>query len=233
MPSPAASKGTLVHKALEYLFARPPSERTFDAAQSDLAVATDTLASHRDFSSLELSTEEWSKFHSDARELLRKYFELEDPTTIRPIGLELKLEARLGTARVRGIIDRLELDEAGGLVVSDYKTGAVPRSNFEKIAMSGIHLYAALCESVFGQRPVRIQLLYLKGPTAIIATPSQQSTAATQRRTSAIWSAVERACLHDDFRPNKNRLCEWCTFKPYCPEFGGDPDRASELRSEP
>ena len=56
----------------------------------------------------------------------RKYFELEDPRTVRPIGLELKLEADLGRTRLRGIIDRLELDENGEFVVTDYKTGSVP-----------------------------------------------------------------------------------------------------------
>ena len=61
--------------------------------------------------------------------LVQRYFELEDPRTVRPIGLELKLEADLGRARLRGVIDRLELDENGELVVTDYKTGSVPSSS--------------------------------------------------------------------------------------------------------
>ena len=57
--------------------------------------------------------------------LVHRYFELEDPTTVRPIGLELRLAATVGSVQLRGIIDRLELDEDGELVITDYKTGAV------------------------------------------------------------------------------------------------------------
>ena len=35
---------------------------------------------------------------------------------------------------------------------------------------------------------------------------------------------------NDDFRPNRSALCSYCTFKPYCPAYGGDPALAAELR---
>jgi len=74
-----------------------------------------------------------------------------------------------------------------------------------------------------------VQLLYLADPVAIVCTPSQQSTRGLERKVGAIWAAVERACLRDDFRPNPGRLCEWCSFKAYCPAFGGDPEAARPL----
>jgi putative RecB family exonuclease len=42
----------------------------------------------------------------------------------------------------------------------------------------------------------------------------------------AIWQAVHRACEREDFRPNPGPLCEWCSFKEFCPAFGGDPAAA-------
>ena len=45
-PSPWASKGTLVHRALELLMARPPGGRTLDAALTDLDRAGVELAAH-------------------------------------------------------------------------------------------------------------------------------------------------------------------------------------------
>ena len=48
------------------------------------------------------------------------------PRTITPIGLELRLEVEVGEPPLRGIIDRLELDADGELVVTDYKTGRAP-----------------------------------------------------------------------------------------------------------
>ena len=81
-----------------------------------------------------------------------------------------------------------------------------------------------------GERPVRVQLLYLSKPEAIIAEPSEQSVTGVAAQDQALWSAIERACARDDFRPAPGPLCDFCTFKAYCPAFGGDPAQAAELR---
>ncbi len=229
-PSIWTSKGTLVHRALELLLDRPADERTIDAGLADLARARVELAPHPDFADLDLTDAEWEKFESDSQQLVHRYFQLEDPRTVRPIGLELKLEANLGKVRVRGIIDRLELDEDGELVVTDYKTGSVPSEFFEAKSLSGVHIYALLCERMLGRRPARVQLYYLSKPEAIIATPTAQSVTGVERRTTAMYSAIAQACERDDFRPHPGRLCDFCTFKPYCPAHGGDPAQAVELR---
>jgi putative RecB family exonuclease len=229
-PSPWTTKGTLVHRALEYLLDRPADERVLDAALEDLALARVELAPHPDFADLDLTEAEWATFDADAELLVRRYFELEDPRTVKPIGLELKLEANLGNVRLRGIIDRLELDEHGEFVVTDYKTGSVPSELWEAKSLSGVHIYALLCERMLGRRPARVQLYYLSKPEAIIATPTDQSITAVERRTTAMYSAITQACERDDFRPHPGRLCDFCTFKPYCPAHGGDPVQAAELR---
>lgn len=222
-PSAAATKGTIVHRALELLMVRPPAERTIAHALADLDRAGTEYSDHPDVTGLELTEAQWRTFHQDAERHIHKYFELEDPTSVRPIGLELKLEARVGDVRIRGIIDRLELDEDGEFVVTDYKTGGVPSERFEQARLGGVHIYALLCEQMLGKRPVRVQLLYLSKPEAIIAEPSEQSVRGVANRTRAVWSAVERACANDDFRPSPGKLCDWCSFKAYCPAFGGDP----------
>jgi len=229
-PSAAACKGTLVHKALEHLYARPAEDRTVDAALADLDRARVEVMQSGEYADLCLEDE--AAFHASAETLVRRYFQLEDPRTIRPIGLELLLSTPLdeqGKVALRGIIDRLELDEAGELVVTDYKTGKVPSERHEHGRLTGVHFYSYLCEKLFGRRPARIQLLYLSEPMAIIATPSEQSTRGLERKVGAIWSAIERACERDDFRPKPGVLCSWCAYKDYCPAFGGDPARAMEL----
>lgn len=229
-PSPWASKGTLVHRALELLMCRPAEDRTVDAALADLDRARTELADDPEFSGLELTDEERILFHADAEQLVRRYFELEDPTTVNPIGLELKLQADINGTRLRGIIDRLDLDADGELVITDYKTGAVPSDRFERKSLSGVHIYALLCERMLGRRPARVQLFYLKKPEAIIATPTDQTIGGVMGRTTALWKAIETACARDDFRPHQSRLCDFCAFQAYCPAFGGDPVQAAELR---
>jgi putative RecB family exonuclease len=228
-PSVWTAKGTLVHLALQYLLDRPADDRTVDAALADLDRARVALARDPEFSALELDDEERATFDRDSEALVRRYFELEDPQTVQPIGLELRLEAQVSGVRIRGVIDRLDLVD-GELVVTDYKTGAVPSEYFEKKSLAGVHMYALLCEQNFGQRPHHVQLLYLSKPEAIIARPSDQSSVGLSRRTVALWQAIEQACARDDFRPRPSRLCDFCTFRPYCPAHGGDPTEAAMLR---
>jgi putative RecB family exonuclease len=148
------------------------------------------------------------------------------------MGLELRMEVELDGLTLRGIIDRLELDGDGALVVTDYKTGRAPNEAYEQSRLGGVHFYAFLCERLLGRRPDRVQLLYLADPVAITTIPSEQSIRQLERKVRAIWQAIERACERDDFRPKQSRLCNWCAYQAYCPAFGGDPDRARQLSSE-
>ena len=232
-PSPAATKGTLVHRALQLLFwDEPQGKRTVEAALTKLEQAKGELATDPEFTGLELTDEQVEEFHAGAEQLVRRYFELEDPNSVRVIGTELLLSVELGTLLLRGIIDRLELDDDGELVVTDYKTGRAPTVPPERSRMSGVHFYAFLVERVLGRRPARVQLLHLQEPVAISTVPSEQSIKAMESRTRAIWTAVERACATEDFRPRPNRLCDFCSFKPLCPAFGGSVDLVPQFRIE-
>jgi putative RecB family exonuclease len=225
-PAPWSTKGTLVHGALERLHLLPAPERTLDAALDALDQAAVELRDDPDYTGLQLDAEAEAAFHDDAASLLQRYFQLEDPRRVEAIGLEVRLDVTVEGVRLRGIIDRLELDADGGLVVTDYKTGSVPSVNHERKRLSGVHLYSLLCEELLGRRPSRIQLLYLKQPVAIVTEPTDQSTRGTRRSLAAVWQAVERACEREDFRPQPSRLCDYCAFQSYCPAFGGDPDEA-------
>jgi putative RecB family exonuclease len=206
-----------------------PSERTPDAAVVCLGEAHTALHDDPEWIELALGDDAGAAFLAEAEVLVRRYFEIEDPTTVTPIGLELRMEVELEGLTLRGIIDRLELDADGELVVPDYKTGGAPGPAFEQRRLGGVQFYALLCERLFGRRPARIQLLYLRDPIAIVNVPTEQSTRALERKVTAIWSAIERSCERDDFRPKPSRLCDWCAFKAYCPSFGGDPQAALEL----
>jgi putative RecB family exonuclease len=226
-PSIPATRGTLVHAALERLYDLAPPERTLPAALTAIDEAFEALRIHPEYTGLELDGDGEATFLDEAEQLVRRYFALEDPTTIHPIGLELQLEVQVGSLVLRGIIDRLELDDEGRLVVTDYKTGRAPHENYEQGRLGGVHFYAFLCERLFGQRPSRVQLLYLAEPTAITTVPTEQSVQGLERKVKAVWSAIERACDRGHFAPRPSKLCEWCAFQAYCPAFGGDPSEVT------
>jgi putative RecB family exonuclease len=232
-PTIWAAKGTLVHRALELLFAYESHERTIENALACLAQATPEVLCGAEYADLSFAdTDEEERFFADCELLIHKYFQLEDPTRVHPIGLEMKLEVEVGSLKMRGIIDRLDEDEQGNLIVVDYKTGKVPRVNFEAAKLGGVHFYAFLCEKVLGRRPTQVQLLYLAEPLRIVTEPTDQSIRGLQIRTGAIWAAVEKACEREDFRPKPSRLCDWCSYKAWCPAFGGDPAAAPRRETD-
>ncbi|MHB8328896.1 MAG: hypothetical protein ACYDD6_04600, partial [Acidimicrobiales bacterium] len=74
---------------------------------------------------------------------------------------------------------------------------------------------------------VKVRLFYLRDPVCIESDPSDQALRGLRQRTTAVWSAIERACSTEDFRPKPSALCGWCAFKPLCPAHGGDPALAA------
>jgi putative RecB family exonuclease len=226
-PTVATTRGSLVHRALELLFVHPADARTADR----LSVALDrALAEYRElpeYQLLNLSAPEAAQFEQDCRDLTQRYLEMEDPTTVKEIGLELRLAANLDGLELRGIIDRLELDHTGELIVTDYKTGRAPGPKYQSKSLQGVHFYAWLCQEVLGQRPKEVRLMYLKSTQVITAIPTAQSVKFLTTRTLAVYQAVEKACTTGDFAPRQSALCRSCSFQRWCPAFGGDPARAA------
>ena len=86
----AASKGTLVHRALELLMCRPADDRTLDAALADLDRARAELADDPEFAELELTEEEWARSTPTPRRSSAATSSSRTPPTVHPIGLELQ-----------------------------------------------------------------------------------------------------------------------------------------------
>ena len=227
LPSVATTRGSLVHRALELLFLNPAADRTSQALDSAIDTAIVEYRTDPEFTLLGLTPEQTERFDAECRSLTTNYLEMEDPTQVREIGLELRLEAAVGDLTLRGIIDRLELDADGELIVTDYKTGRAPSPNWERKSLSGLNFYSFLCESLFDKRPAAIRLMYLSSKETITATPTEQSTRFLTTRTTAVWKAVATACERDDFRARQGPLCDYCSYQRWCPEFGGKPELAA------
>ena len=219
-PSPPAVKGTLVHAALERLFwHHAPGGRTPEAAVLEVERAWKALRGDEEVVGLGLDDDAAAAFVEDARRLVANYFLLEDPNVARTVGVELGVETDLDGLRLRGIIDRLDVLPDGRLIVVDYKTGRAPSERFERGSLGGVQTYALLCESMLGQAPAEVRLLYLREPLMITATATEQTIRGQRKRAAAVWTAIERACDAEDFRPNVGPLCDYCNFKASCPAF--------------
>ncbi|MGH9304151.1 MAG: RecB family exonuclease [Acidimicrobiales bacterium] len=222
IPSPQAVKGSLVHRALELLFSdTAQGHRDRLAAEACLGRAFEELRGSSELAELDLDADALHAFLADCSVLIGRYFEIEDPNGVDAAGVELDLRAELDGLTLRGIIDRLDRSPGGGLAVVDYKTGRAPRPEQSRSRLSSLQLYAYLCEKVLGERPRSVRLLYLRDRVVVSADTTDQSLWGVNQRARAVWTAIERACQEDDFRPHPSPLCKWCSFTALCPAFAG------------
>ena len=139
---------------------------------------------------------------ADAEHLVDNYFLLEDPNDGHPGGHRAHPRGAGRTASGSGASSTGSTARPDGeLVVIDYKTGRAPSPAFEQSKLTGVHIYALLCQEVLGRRPVEVRLLHLKEPPSSPPSPPSRRCGASGRKTLAVWSAIERACRDEDFRP--------------------------------
>ena len=226
-PSRVAMRGTMVHAVLEQLFDLPRAERTLAAAR-DMVPGTwqQLLAESPDAAELfgdDIEGTELAEWLSSAGDLLGNYFRLEDPTRFEPAAREELVEVVVDGLRLRGYVDRLDINAAGEIRVIDYKTGSTPREAFEAKALFQMKFYALVLWRTRGVVPRQLRLMYLADTDTLSYAPDAEELVRFERTLKAIWAAIERATLTGDFRPSPSRLCEWCDHHARCPAFGGTP----------
>jgi putative RecB family exonuclease len=224
-PSPAAVRGTVVHKVLEDLFDLPSTERTADQAQTMVVPSWEALLAAEP----ELATmfdgegPDVSDWLGECRASLDKYFELEDPSRLEPAERELYVETLLDSRLLlRGFVDRVDVAPDGRVRVVDYKSGRSPGEFFEAKALFQMKFYALVWWKTRGVIPALLQLIYLGNTEILTYAPDEADLLATERKVNAVFAAIRNAEMTGDWRPNKSRLCDWCSFQEHCPEFGGD-----------
>ena len=224
-PSPAATRGTVVHSVLERLFDLPAAQRTPERAGELLRPEWDKLVeAEPELAELFAADSDRDEWLASASGLLDAYFALEDPQRLEPAERELYVECDLESGlRLRGYVDRLDVAPSGDLRVVDYKTGRAPREGFEAKAMFQMRFYALVLWRLHGRVPRQLQLLYLGSGEILRYEPDEADLRATERKLAAIYAAISRATELGDWRPNPSRLCDWCDHQSLCPAFGGTP----------
>lgn len=221
-PTRPLAVGTLVHAALEDFYRREPNRRSEAALDEAVDTAVRAAACDDELGAYvaELDDRERAALYRSITTLSRTILDLEDPARVRAIGTELRLEATIEGVHVRGVIDRLDLDDEGDLVVVDYKTGRTPPPSHQDARLGGVLTYALLVSVLFGRVPRLVRLVYLGDGSVIERAPSAQMLRGVATRLRALWHAIERACDREDFPPRPSRLCGSCPHRDVCPTMG-------------
>lgn len=225
-PSPAAVRGTVVHKVLEEIFDLPAAERTPEQAQALLAPAWEAMLAAEPEITEMFGGEgpEVASWLTSCRSVLQRYFTLEDPQRLEPAERELYVETLLDSKLLlRGFVDRLDVAPDGALRIVDYKSGRSPGVGFEAKALFQMKFYALVLWRSRGVLPAMLQLVYLGNGEIVRYVPDEQDLLATERKVEAIWRAIQQAEKDGDWRPRESKLCDWCAHQALCPAKGGTP----------
>ncbi len=228
----ASTKGRFVHALLEFLLALPGPERTIDRALSSdfIAAATEAVLTPDVRLDLNYDDQLEAKLRRETAEILTTYFAMEDPTRItlaevdEAPGIEIGIREEIEGAPLYGILDRLDRDDNGDLIIVDYKTGSLPRNEtYLSSAFANSALYVELCKAKLRETPVKIRLMYVAAGRTVERSPKEIFPEARARAAAAAWGRITEAHAAGDFEATPSAsACRFCPedYKQRCRSEG-------------
>ena len=218
-PSIYQARGTTAHLALQRLFDDQVAERTPERLYDLFREAWTEIRGDDEFEGLFADLDQEREWGIESMSLLSNYFSIEDPTTFDPEERELDMLEDLDGMMIRGILDRIDRDDDGRLIITDYKTGKAPPEKYALSAFFALKIYALLIRNKLDETPKEIRLLYLNGPTLYRLPIDDRQLDAMDSQLRALWAAIEKAMATNRFPTRRGRLCDWCSYQEICPAF--------------
>ena len=229
------AKGTTVHQALEDLFDLKPDERNTEKLHNLFREAWTKVRGNDEHHNLFSSVEEEREWGLDGLKLLNNYMSIEDPTSFEPLERERWVRGSIEDLNLRGILDRMDRNNKGELIIVDYKSGKAPLAKYKEPRFFALKLYALLIQKELGEMPSELKLIYLKNSTIHTLKVTQDSLDQVKIEVLEIWNNIKKAFETNEFPATKNTLCDWCYYKPICPVFNEnapDTEKLKEINEE-
>ena len=229
-PSPATTRGTLVHSVLENLYDLPALERTPGAASDLIEPAyEEQFANNEDFLAMFQDDVLLEKWKEDVRALVQQYFAMENPTRLEPHAREkfIRVDITDGIS-LHGYIDRIDKAPNGALRIVDYKTGKSPKERFIQETLFQMRFYSLLLDKSEYGLPARTQLVFLGDGRTLTMDPTREEVDAFEHHLVQIWNDIEDAVRKRYFAPKKQVLCNWCGVQKLCPLYSSETPEISE-----
>lgn len=224
------AKGTTVHQALEDLFDLKPDERNAEKLHNLFREAWTKVRGNDEHHNLFSSVEEEREWGLDGLKLLNNYMSIEDPTSFEPLERERWVRGSIEDLNLRGILDRMDRNNKGELIIVDYKSGKAPLSKYKEPRFFALKLYALLIQKELGEMPSELKLIYLKNSTIHTLKVTQDSLDQVKIEVLEIWNNIKKAFETNEFPATKNTLCDWCYYKPICPVFNENAPDTEKLK---
>ena len=153
-----------------------------------------------------------------AHEAVVRFWEGQQRDPARPIAVEQDFTVSFGPDRLRGRYDRVDRDEAGRIVITDYKSSDVrdlPTANRRAKESLQLSIYALAHEAQHGSLPDELALHFLESGIVGRAEPSEKRLARDQQKLTSAADGIRAGRF--DATPSAMR-CGYCPFREICPD---------------
>lgn len=218
-PTDATVLGNFVHETLEALHARPSDQRTLLEARAIMRELWEAKWQAEAIDVLRNDDKALHEFRWKAWWCIEAYFQLEDPSTIDLDGIETAVESSIEGVPIKGFIDRWVFNDDGTISIGDYKTGKTPRPQYLDDKFQQLYIYAHLLGEMQSTDVTQVELLYLKDPVRYPRAVSRSDLDLTAETVVTVYGEVATACANGEFAAIRHRLCDWCSYKAFCPAW--------------
>jgi DNA helicase II / ATP-dependent DNA helicase PcrA len=215
IPTPVSHQmvyGRALHAAVQAFHRR-------QLAGSDVTLAELHAALDANWESIGFLTRE----HEEARlaaahDAVERFWEEQQRDPARPVAVERDFTVTFGADRLRGRYDRVDRDDAGRTVITDYKSSDVrDLATANKRARESLQLaiYALAHEAETGSLPDELALHFLESGIVGRSVPSEKRLTAASEKLAATSAGIRAGRF--DATPSVMR-CGYCPFREICPD---------------
>jgi putative RecB family exonuclease len=220
-PTDATLMGNFVHDVLEEFYLLSAEDRTLEAAKGLARTLWDTK--WRDETAQWVPEAALRQLRWNAWWCIENLWGLEDPAGVEPSGIEQEINTDIEGVTIKGFIDRWSRDDQGMITVTDYKTGKTPRPQYQGDKYQQLMIYAIALQ-LLGHGEVKdVELLFLKGGDRLRRDVTAADVDKTVATIVGVHGKIVEGCESNSpdeiFYPNPSILCNWCSFKPFCPAW--------------
>jgi DNA helicase II / ATP-dependent DNA helicase PcrA len=215
IPSPVSHQmvyGRALHAAVQAYHRRQLAGRSMSL--DELHAALDAAWESAGF----LTREHEEARRAAARETLGRFWDEQQRDPARPTAIEQDFTVAFGADRLRGRYDRVDRDEAGRVVITDYKSSDVrdlATANRRARESLQLAIYALAHEAQHGTLPDELALHFLESGIVGRAEPSERRLEKAQEKLTLVAEGVRAG--HFEASPSAMR-CGYCPFREICPD---------------
>jgi len=215
IPTPVSHQmvyGRALHAAVQAYHRRQLSGRPM--SRDELHAALDASWESAGF----LTREHEEARRAAAHDAVRLFWEDQQRDPARPVAVEQEFTVSFGVDRLRGRYDRVDRDEAGRVVITDYKSSDVRdlvtanRRARESLQLS---IYALAHEAQHGALPDELALHFLESGIVGRAEPSEKRLEKAQEKLAQAADGIRAGRFEAE--PAAMR-CGHCPFREICPD---------------